>query len=411
MSDFSDVPEEIKNLMDRIKAAGFEVYLVGGCVRDMLLGCIPGDYDVCTSATPDEIKVLFDRVADIGLRFGTVMVNAGRYNVEVTTFRTGLISTDGKRLKAAGFSKNVIEDVSKRDFTINALLFDGEKVIDYVAGLDDLASGIIRAVGSAKERFAEDPLRMLRAVRLAGQLNFNIEKNTKEAIIADAKELSAVSAERIRDELKKIVLLPIQSGAIKLLHELGLWEVIFPKLSWTPLVEKLIGNTRPNLFLRIAALIKGSVVKPGCSVQGILRNLRFDRNLVNVVSMLILEEIPVIRDWSASEKKKMINRVGVKHVNLLFDFWRAQVLSGISDENIADLETAWEEVMGIIKRGEPLRVSDLAITGDDLIKAGIRRGPQIRRILNHILEEVLVNPDLNKRETIMSIISPYLGGQ
>ncbi|GAB4270824.1 CCA tRNA nucleotidyltransferase [Thermincola ferriacetica] len=411
MSDFSNVPEEIKNLIERIKAAGFEVYLVGGCVRDMLLGWIPGDYDVCTSATPDEIKVLFNRVVNTGLRFGTVMVKAGRYNVEVTTFRTGLISTDGKRLKAAGFSKNVIEDVSKRDFTINALLFDGEKVIDYVAGLADLASGIIRAVGSAKERFAEDPLRMLRAVRLSGQLNFNIEKNTKEAIIADAPKLSAVSAERIRDELKKIVLLPIQSGAIKLLHELGLWEAIFPKLSWTPLVEKLTGNTRPNLFLRIAALIKGSVFKPGCSVQGILRNLRFDRNLVSVVSMLILEEIPVIRDWSALEKKKMINRVGVKHVNLLFDFWRAQVLSGTSDENIADLDKAEEEVMAIIERGEPLQISDLAIKGDDLINAGICQGPEIRRVLNSILEKVLEKPDLNDRETLVNIISQYSSGQ
>jgi poly(A) polymerase len=228
------------SIVRTLQGSGYEAYLVGGCVRDILLGREPEDYDVATGATPDEVMRVFPETYAVGAQFGVVLVPSPKqpagnedYTVEVATFRSDIGYTDGRHPDQVRFSKNAREDVARRDFTINGLLFDpvGDQVLDFVGGREDLEAGIVRTIGSAELRFAEDKLRMLRAVRFASRFEYAIEPGTLAAIQKLSPQIHYVSCERVRDELTKMLTEGHARKAFILLDETGLLREVLPEIS------------------------------------------------------------------------------------------------------------------------------------------------------------------------------------
>lgn len=221
------MPEKVKDIIERIQAAGFEAYAVGGCVRDSLLSREPNDWDITTSAQPEEVKALFKRTVDTGIQHGTVTVMLDKEGFEVTTYRIDGEYEDGRHPKEVQFTSNLIEDLKRRDFTINAMAYnDMDGLVDIFSGTEDLKKGIIRCVGSPTERFTEDALRMLRAIRFSAQLGYEIEKETKEAICALAPNLNKISAERIQVELIKLLTSP-HPDFLRIAYDTGVTKVFF----------------------------------------------------------------------------------------------------------------------------------------------------------------------------------------
>ena len=228
----------------RLRDAGYEAYWAGGCVRDMIMGRVPKDYDIATSARPDDVLGLFDKTRELGKAFGVVQVHAGEFVFEIATFRKDLGSLDGRHPEAVQFS-SAEEDARRRDFTINGLFFDPieEKVIDFVDGQRDIAAKVIRAIGSPEERFAEDYLRMLRAVRFTSTLQFTLDEEAKAAIRKLATHITKISAERIQVELTRLLTeSPAAGQGVRLLHEVGLLEILLPEFART------IGCQQPPEF-------------------------------------------------------------------------------------------------------------------------------------------------------------------
>ena len=225
------IPEQVNSILETLQGAGFEAYIVGGCVRDALLGREPHDWDITTSALPYEVKELFPRTIDTGLQHGTVTVMCGRTGYEVTTFRVDGVYEDGRHPKEVTFTPSLAEDLKRRDFTINAMAYDpGSGLVDLFGGQEDLTDGVIRAVGDPVQRFTEDALRILRLVRFSAQLGFSAEEKTLSAAEALTKNLRLVSSERIREEFMK-TLLSDHPEKLLMLQEIGALSVFFPELS------------------------------------------------------------------------------------------------------------------------------------------------------------------------------------
>ena len=223
------LPDNVKMILDRLHEAGFEAYAVGGCVRDSILGRIPGDWDITTNALPQDTKKLFKRTIDTGIEHGTVTIMVGKEGYEVTTYRIDGKYEDSRHPSEVTFTKNLTEDMKRRDFTINAMAYnDEEGIIDRFGGMEDIEKGLIRCVGNPKERFSEDALRIMRAVRFAAQLNYSIEDETKNAISELADTLKNISAERIQTELVKL-LLSDHPERLMTAYELGITKVILPE--------------------------------------------------------------------------------------------------------------------------------------------------------------------------------------
>lgn len=223
------LPKKVKKIIQTLKSHGYEAYAVGGCVRDSILERTPEDWDITTSALPEETKALFDRTFDTGIEHGTITVLMGNEGFEVTTYRIDGKYEDNRHPKEVTFTRCLREDLLRRDFTINAMAYNEEEgIIDIFGGLEDLKKGIIRCVGNAKERFGEDALRILRAVRFSAQLGFSIEEETKDGIVALAPTLQQISAERIQVELIKMLTSP-NPEKIQLAYELGITKVILPE--------------------------------------------------------------------------------------------------------------------------------------------------------------------------------------
>ncbi len=241
--DIPSVPESALSVLSRLKAAGHEAYLVGGCVRDLFRGVQPGDYDIVTSARPEEVRSLFAHTIPVGMSFGVILVLEGGKKYEVATFRTEDGYTDGRRPSHITFA-TAEEDIRRRDFTVNGLLFDPEAgpIIDYVDGCEDIKRRIMRTIGDPEKRFAEDHLRMLRAVRFAANLNFAIDGGILEAIRRQVKDIHRISAERIRDELTKTLTRGGARRGMELLAETGLLKEVLPE------VEALSGIEQPEAF-------------------------------------------------------------------------------------------------------------------------------------------------------------------
>lgn len=443
------IPEEVSRVTRELKKAGFEAYLIGGCVRDLFIGKKPKDWDITTDAAPDQIIGLFNKTFYEN-DYGTVgVVNERALDetlkiVEVTPYRTESTYSDKRRPDSVSFSKNLEDDLKRRDFTINAIAYDveKEKTVDLYGGLGDLAKGLIRAVGNPEERFAEDALRTLRAVRLHAEHGFDIDEKTKEAIKTEAHGLSKISKERIRDEFIRIISSERPAEALILAKELGLMEYIVPELEksdgveqnqahafdvWTHLMKTLAHSAKKKMPLevRLAALFH-DIGKPdtrrwsndkkdytfyGHEVVGarmtekILKNLKFPKEIVEKVAKLVrwhmfFSDTELITN---SAVRRLVANVGKDNVWELMDVRACdRIGTGRPKESPYRLRKYHSMIDEVMR--DPISVGMLKINGAkimDLVKEP--PGPRIGYILHALLEEVLEDPNKNTEEHLEKI--------
>lgn len=438
-----NIPKDVNYIINNFYKNGYEAYMVGGCVRDSLLGVEPKDYDITTSAKPEETISLFEKTIPTGLKHGTITVIINSTPYEVTTFRTEGTYLDNRRPSSVDFVTDIKEDLSRRDFTINALAYnENTGLIDYFNGVNDIKNKIIRCVGDADKRFKEDALRMLRAIRFSCQLTFDIEENTLKAIKDNYKLIENISFERIRDEICKILISPNASRGLELLKDTNLLELILPEINslvdFSPKCTnhnrnvfnhtlRVIDNTENDLLLRLSALFH-DVGKlntltsfnnglfygfPGHSIEGaimskrILSKLRFDNNTIKIVSKLIEHHLVLNVDTMLTkyEVKKLLNDVGKNNISLLFKLQRADINSLDNPKIFLDKVNYTEKLTNeILENNEPLTIKDLDISGEDLISnLGLKPGKIIGDTLNYILDKVLEDPNLNSKEILLNL--------
>ncbi|MBI3594180.1 MAG: CCA tRNA nucleotidyltransferase [Nitrospirae bacterium] len=380
--------ERAVEIVRRLSDSGHKAYFAGGSVRDQIRGKVPTDYDIATSARPEEVRALFPEAIPVGVAFGVVLVPLGRLTpggkkeqVEIATFRSDGIYLDGRHPESVIFS-NEKEDANRRDFTINGMFFDPleKRLIDYVGGKEDLASGIIRTIGDPELRFKEDFLRMLRAVRFAAQFSFEIESRTFEVIRKRAGSIRNISGERIRDEMGKILLGPSPERGIALLEESGILGIIFPELkslhkgSLIPHALKCFHVlNRPSFELGLALLVLGTgdleKVRDICGRLK-LSNLQIDK----VTSMM--RDFPLFQKILEMDTPTLKRFLRSDHMNDLLSLYRADCLaSGMSLEK-------WEYAVQKRKGFKPDELfPPTLLNGDDLIRLGYSPGPRFKKIL------------------------------
>lgn len=441
-----EMPENANRIITTLEAAGYEAYIVGGCVRDAILGRIPGDWDITTSAKPEQVKALFKRTIDTGIQHGTVTVMFGKEGYEVTTYRIDGEYSDHRRPDEVQFTSNLEEDLKRRDFTINAMAYSHKAgIVDIFGGTDDLNHKIIRAVGIAKDRFDEDALRILRAIRFAGQLGFEIERDTKSAMIMQAKYLTDISAERIRVELVKLL---ISEHPEKLIdaYVMGITSYILPEFD--RMMERPQNNPYHlyNVGVHSIEAVKAIEATPVCRVaallhdvgkpdthdvgedgidhfyghadtsvviaEDVMRRLKFDNNTIKIVSKMIkwhdygLSGIPKKKNF-----RKFLNENGVEFFPMFLKIRRAD-MAAQSDYHLKErekilqgLEKMYEEV---VREGDCLTIKDLAVSGRDLINNGMEPGEKIGQVLNYLLDRVLENPKINEKDILLNMVNEYL---
>lgn len=431
------LPEKVDFIINRLRENGYEAYAVGGCVRDSVLGRIPDDWDITTSATPTETKALFPRTFDTGIEHGTITVLVEKESFEVTTYRVDGEYEDSRHPKEVMFTRSLKEDLLRRDFTINAMAYNKEEgLVDIFGGMEDLKRRTIRCVGNAQERFGEDALRILRAVRFAAQLGFEIEEDTMEGIRSLAPTLANISAERIQVELVKMLVSP-NPGLLKLAYELGITSVILPEFDEMMRTEqetphhmysvgmhtlKAIEQVRADKVLRLTMLLH-DVAKPQMKtvdasgvahfkmhdVRGaeaakkILKRLKFDNDTLGKVTKLIQ-----YHDYRMPAQPKNVRKAVSKIGEELFPYYlevRKADTMAQSDymrkeklENIAGIERCYRE---ILEKKECVSLKTLAVTGSDLIADGMQPGKQIGDVLQELLGIVLEYPEYNTKEKLL----------
>lgn len=434
------LPPKAAEIIDRLEARGYEAYAVGGCVRDSILGRQPQDWDITTSAAPHEVKAVFSHTIDTGIAHGTVTVMLGREGFEVTTYRIDGEYEDARHPKEVRFTPDLLEDLKRRDFTVNAMAYNETKgLVDAFDGIGDLKRGVIRCVGNAKDRFTEDALRMLRAVRFAAQLGFAVEEETAEAMRALAGNIAKVSAERIQTELVKLLLSP-HPEELRLAYETGLTGVFLPefdRMMETPQNHphhchtvgehtiSAVANIRADRVLRLSMLFH-DIAKPKCRTtdesgtdhfcghqqagsemtRQILRRLKFDNDTTDRVCRLVRwhDDRPELSEKSV---RRAVSRIGLGQYPALFEVKRADILAQ-SDyrcpEKLAYVDAYERIYREIRKRQQCLCLKDLAVTGRDLIEsAGMKPGPGLGAVLEELLEAVLEDPEKNTRETLLAL--------
>lgn len=405
------MPEDVEAIINRLVNAGFEAYIVGGCVRDSLMGKIPDDWDITTSARPKQVKKVFDRTIDTGIQHGTVTVIYGRTGYEITTYRIDGEYEDGRHPREVAYTSHLLEDLKRRDFTINAMAFNSScGLVDVFGGQEDLLQGVIRCVGSPEERFQEDALRMMRAVRFAAQLGFEIENNTLKGIRTIAPNLKQVSRERVQMELTKI-LQSCSPGNIQAIYELGLAPYIsepFSELPWQ--------KDGFSLCLAAAARLKndkalrwGMFLGTGNdgAAEHILQDLKMDKETiakVKILSQWLFHHLPVhqaeIRKvMSQMPAELFIDLVECKLALVRESHKRGKLCSHMEREE--ELLQIREASRMILDRGDCLYLNQLALTGKDLIAAGKKPGKEMGSTLRRLLAIVLEHPEWNTRERLL----------
>ncbi len=431
------VPSDVVEVIERLKADRFEAYVVGGCVRDALLHVEPNDWDVATNAMPAEIQKLFRRSLYTN-RFGTVIVQTPKREVEVTTYRVESDYSDHRHPDAVAFTHSLYEDLSRRDFTINAMAWDGE-LRDPHKGAQDLRNRLIRAVGDPTERFREDALRMLRAVRFATTLGFGVEEGTASAIRASAELIRAVSGERVQLELRKILAVPKPSTAFRLMSALGLAAAIFPELErakgipqekaaaqdvFEHLLATLDATPSDDEVLRLAGLLH-DIGKPDTYQDGhfyqheyvgeakaraILRRWKFPNHVVTAVAHLVRNHMFWYQDeWTDAAVRRFIRKVGLENIPTLFALRRADNIgSGARQPRMVKLEQLWRRVQEEIERQSAFSLRGLKVNGNDVMGAlQIAPGPTVGRVLDWLFEQVLDDPSLNERERLLALVRAH----
>lgn len=432
-----NLPEKVKNIILRLEAAGYEAYAVGGCVRDSLRGVEPDDWDVTTSAEPAQVKEIFPHTIDTGIQHGTVTVLLGREPFEVTTYRIDGKYEDSRHPKEVAFTASLAEDLKRRDFTINAMAYNDESgIVDLFGGMDDLQNGVIRCVGNARERFGEDALRMMRAVRFSAQLGFQIEQQTREAVTELAYTLENISAERIQAELVKLLLSP-HPDYIRTAYGLGVTKIVLPELDMAfettqnnphhmytvgeHLMHCLV-NTRPDKAVRIAALLH-DIGKPGTKTTdengidhfhghvalseqiagSILKRLKFDNDTIAKVKRYIKYHDDDIQP-TPEAVRRAVCRIGMEYFDQILEIKRADLTAQSMyqrEEKMArflKVEALYHE---ILEKNQCTSLKTLKISGDDLIHLGVPKGRRIGEILHGLLEDALQTPEHNERQYLL----------
>ncbi|GAA0674994.1 CCA tRNA nucleotidyltransferase [Clostridium cadaveris] len=402
------IPQKVKFILDTLISNGFDAYIVGGCVRDSILNKIPNDYDVTTNAFPDDIMRLFDKIIPTGISHGTVTVLIDKEPFEVTTFRTESDYLDNRHPSKVFFVKDVKEDLSRRDFTINSMAYNTKYgLVDPFNGVKDLNLKIIRCVGDSSLRFKEDALRMLRAIRFSSQLDFQIDNNTLSAISENKDLLKNISAERIRDELIKMLLSDKAFIAINHMINTKTLKVILPELYEILLTNKSLNNIDllPNkLYIRLCYLMVP--LKNFKLCKGLLKHLRFDNNTINL-TMKFYDAI--LKNFNLQDRVSIKNLIYNISKNNIFDFLSLLKIIYINDfDHIKLIEKAQLQVEDIISNKEPLSIKDLKINGNDLKELGIKDGRIIGSILNFLLENVLRNPEINTKNHLLKLSNQYI---
>lgn len=439
------MPDKVLMIILNLQMHGYDAYAVGGCVRDSILAKKPQDWDITTSAKPGDIKRMFRRTVDTGIEHGTVTVLIGKDSFEVTTYRIDGVYEDSRHPKEVRFTNNLEEDLKRRDFTINAMAYnDDVRLVDAFGGMKDLNYHLIRCVGDPKERFAEDALRILRAVRFSSQLGFTIEPDTEEAIRELAPTLQRVSAERIRAELLKI-LVSDHPEQIREAYRLGITKVILPE--WDDMegvrqntphhkydvaehTIEAIKNVKNDKVLRLTMLFhdmgkpamkttdengrdhfKGHAIVSEELTNVVMRRLKFDNETIKKVTRLVCYHDYRVEATPQNVRRAM-NRIGVE----LFPYYLAVRLADVKAQSAYQKR---EKVENIIKMRELYQetlvqehcvtLQDLAVTGKDLLAIGMKPGQALGSMLTELLEWVIDDPDCNKKEILCEYVKEKLG--
>ena len=433
------VPDKARHIVNTIQAAGYEAYVVGGCVRDSLLGREPQDWDITTSARPEQVKALFPRTVDTGLQHGTVTVLQDREGFEVTTYRIDGEYEDSRHPREVAFTRNLEEDLKRRDFTINAMAYNDDKgLVDIFGGTEDIRAGIIRCVGKPAERFGEDALRILRAIRFSAQLGYKIDDETKEGIRELAPTLKNISAERIQTELVKMMVSP-HPDYLREAYLLGVTKVFLPEFDLAMETEQRhphhmysvgehilhsLSAVEADKVLRLTMLFH-DIGKPATLTvdengithfhghaavsaemsKKILRRLKFDNNTISMVSRLVL-----YHDYGNDTEPTMrlvrraMNKIGEDAFPALFQIRYADMCAQSDyqrEEKTRQLEKWRMLYEKILEEKQCVSLKTLAVTGSDLIAAGMKPGKELGDMLQKLLEMVLEEPSLNTKDQLL----------
>lgn len=434
------VPGKARHILRTLQAAGFEAYVVGGCVRDSLMGREPEDWDVTTSARPEQVKALFPYTVDTGIKHGTVTVMLGKDGFEVTTYRIDGKYEDNRHPKEVIYTPSLREDLRRRDFTVNAMAYNDERgLVDYYRGMEDMEIGVVRCVGVPEERFEEDALRIMRAVRFSAQLGFHIDSFTMKAIQKLSPSLLTISAERIQAELTKILTSP-HPDYLRGAYKLGVTKIILPELDRAMETEQYhlhhiytVGEhilhslkwVDADKVLRLTMLFH-DIGKPETLTKDedgvthfhghakvsaqiadrIMHRLKYDNDTIGKVCRLVeYHDYGNNLEPDAAAVRRAINKIGEDAFPLLFQVKRADIYaqSDYLREQKRERLEKWNQLYNEIKQKQQcVTLKDLAVSGADLIAAGMKPGKALGDMLQRLLMLVLEEPSLNTKEKLLA---------
>lgn len=440
-----ELPRKVVLIIKNLQRHGYDAYAVGGCVRDSILNRKPEDWDITTSAKPEQVKRIFRRTVDTGIEHGTVTVLIGKDGFEVTTYRVDGLYEDGRHPKEVTFTSRLEEDLKRRDFTINAMAYnDDERLVDAFGGMRDLNYHLIRCVGDPKERFSEDALRILRAVRFSAQLAFPIEPETAEAIKSLAPNLEKISAERIQAELVKL-LVSDHPERIQDACELGIAKVVLPE--WDDMVGvkqntphhkydvaahtvHALQNVKNDKVLRLTMLFhdmgkpvmkttdengrdhfKGHAIASEQIAKTVMKRLKFDNDTIRKVTKLVAYHDYRMEPTGANVRRAM-HEIGVE----LFPYYLAVRLADTKAQSSYERRGKLENIIQIrelyrntLRNKECVTLKDLAVTGTDLINLGIAPGKELGTLLNELLDMVIEDPAWNQKGKLCDYVKERFG--
>ena len=440
-----ELPRKVVLIIKNLQRHGYDAYAVGGCVRDSILNRKPEDWDITTSAKPEQVKRIFRRTVDTGIEHGTVTVLIGKDGFEVTTYRVDGLYEDGRHPKEVTFTSRLEEDLKRRDFTINAMAYnDDERLVDAFGGMRDLNYHLIRCVGDPKERFSEDALRILRAVRFSAQLAFPIEPETAEAIKSLAPNLEKISAERIQAELVKL-LVSDHPERIQDACELGITKVLLPE--WDDMVGvkqntphhkydvaahtvHALQNVKNDKVLRLTMLFhdmgkpvmkttdengrdhfKGHAIASEQIAKTVMKRLKFDNDTIRKVTKLVAYHDYRMEPTGANVRRAM-HEIGVE----LFPYYLAVRLADTKAQSSYERRGKLENIIQIrelyrnaLRNKECVTLKDLAVTGTDLINLGIAPGKELGTLLNELLDMVIEDPAWNQKGKLCDYVKERFG--
>ena len=440
-----ELPRKVVLIIKNLQRHGYDAYSVGGCVRDSILNRKPEDWDITTSAKPEQVKRIFRRTVDTGIEHGTVTVLIGKDGFEVTTYRVDGLYEDGRHPKEVTFTSRLEEDLKRRDFTINAMAYnDDERLVDAFGGMRDLNYHLIRCVGDPKERFSEDALRILRAVRFSAQLAFPIEPETAEAIKSLAPNLEKISAERIQAELVKL-LVSDHPERIQDACELGITKVVLPE--WDDMVGvkqntphhkydvaahtvHALQNVKNDKVLRLTMLFhdmgkpvmkttdengrdhfKGHAIASEQIAKTVMKRLKFDNDTIRKVTKLVAYHDYRMEPTGANVRRAM-HEIGVE----LFPYYLAVRLADTKAQSSYERRGKLENIIQIrelyrnaLRNKECVTLKDLAVTGTDLINLGIAPGKELGTLLNELLDMVIEDPAWNQKGKLCDYVKERFG--